>query len=57
MFGKLKWFKVYLNNKLIDEIPYSQWSKVTCADVRKSLVEHDGYDPNIVVKYRKWSSC
>jgi hypothetical protein len=43
----LHWFNVYLGGKLIDEIPVS--SKMTAESVRRSLVEHDHYDPRIRV--------
>ena len=41
---------VYLNGKLIDAIPYAKSSKETCDEVKRSLVNHDGYNPDIVVK-------
>lgn len=48
------WFKVYLGGRLIDEVPYSASAKMTAADVKRSLVEHDGYNPSIrVVRARK----
>ena len=43
-------FNVYLNGKLIDTVLYSKSSKETCNDVKRSLVNHDGYHPDIVVK-------
>jgi hypothetical protein len=43
-------FNVYLNNKLIDTVFYTKSSKETCDDVKRSLVNHDGYNPRIVVK-------
>lgn len=49
----MKWFKVYLRGKLIDEMPYSDSARVTAADVRRSLIDHDGYDSGIrVTQYR-----
>lgn len=48
--GKMVWFDVYLNDEEIDSIPYSEEADMTEEDVKKSLIYHDGYDPNIVVK-------
>lgn len=45
---KLFWYDVFLNGKEIDSIPYS--SELTEEEVKKSLVQHDGYDPEIEVK-------
>lgn len=42
-------FKVKLNGKEIDKVFYSDSAKVDKAEVYKSLVEHDGYDADIVV--------
>ena len=45
------WWSVYLNGKLIDEVPFTnQYDK---DEVRNSLVNHDGYDPNIVIKRQR----
>jgi hypothetical protein len=41
-------YDVYLNNKLIDTVFQSGPS--TPEEVKKSLINHDGYDPGIVVK-------
>ena len=47
----LTWFHVYLGNKLIDAIPVGD--KMSVEDMRRSLIEHDGYDHRIrVVKTR-----
>ena len=43
-------FNVYLNGKLIDTVFYHKSNKETCEEVKISLVNHDGYDPLIVVK-------
>ena len=44
---KMKSFNVYLNKKLIDTVfDLSTNSE----DVKKSLINHDGYNPNIEVK-------
>lgn len=52
--AKFTWYNVYLGKKLIDEIAYGSANKVDTEEIRRSLVEHDGYDPNIrVVKARK----
>ncbi len=43
-------FDVFLDDKEIDTVFYSSGDVVDEEEVKKSLVEHDGYDPNIVVK-------
>jgi hypothetical protein len=41
-------FTVYLNGKEIDTV---FWVRTATVDeVKRSLINHDGYDPNIVVK-------
>jgi hypothetical protein len=46
-------FNVYLGRKWIDKVFYSD-PRYTAAEVKRSLVEHDGYDPRIkVTKERK----
>lgn len=47
-------FDVYKNGKKIDTVFCSD--KDTAADVKKSLVDHDGYDSDIVVKKARKSS-
>jgi hypothetical protein len=42
-------YDVYLRGRLIDTVFYNIGGKETIADVKKSLVDHDGYDSNIVV--------
>lgn len=42
-------FNVYLGTKLIDTVFYGPSVKVTVDEVRKSLIDHDGYDPRIRV--------
>lgn len=50
---KIQAFKVYLGRKEIDKVFYDAKYKETIESVKRSLVEHDGYDPNIrVVKER-----
>lgn len=44
-------FDVYKDGKKIDTVYYK--GDETAADVKKSLVDHDGYDSDIVVKQRK----
>ncbi len=48
---------VYLNNKLIDTVFYDAkcdgGATVTADDVRRSLIDHDGYDARIVVQKQK----
>jgi len=41
-------FVVILNNKIIDTVFYV--GGVCEEEVRVALINHDGYDPNIVVK-------
>lgn len=43
-------FNVYLRGKKIDTVFYADNSRETPEDVRRSLVEHDCYDPAIVVR-------
>lgn len=43
-------FHVYLNGKKIDTVFYSESANAEAEDVKRSLVDHDGYDPNIEVK-------
>lgn len=47
---KTEWWNVYLNGKWIDSVSFVQGG--TREEVKKSLVEHDGYNPNITVKSR-----
>jgi len=42
------WFEVWLYGECIDEVFYTY--NMTCNEVYKSLVEHDGYDSNIEVR-------
>jgi hypothetical protein len=42
------WFEIRLNGKMIDEIPYTE-NNISEKEVYKSLVYHDGYNPNIKV--------
>jgi hypothetical protein len=41
-------FDVYLNGKLIDTVFYAK--SFTVSEVKESLINHDGYDQNIIVK-------
>lgn len=43
-------FDVYLRGKLIDTVFYPPFAKVDCADVKASLINHDGYNPAIEVR-------
>jgi hypothetical protein len=53
MFNMAK-FNVYLAGRLVDSVSYS--GNETSDDVKKSLVDHDGYNPSIkVVKARNVS--
>lgn len=44
-------FNVYLNGRLIDTV--FQSGPFTTEEVKRSLVNHDGYDPRIVVKKQR----
>lgn len=39
--------------KKIDTVFYSEGDKITAEEVKRSLVSHDGYDCNIVVRKGK----
>lgn len=43
-------FNVYLNGKLIDTVFANGY---TSEEMRRSLIDHDGYDPQIVVRQRR----
>ena len=43
-------FNVYLKGKLIDTVFYSKEYKEKVEDVKRSLINHDGYNSNIVVR-------
>jgi hypothetical protein len=45
-------FDVILNNKVIDTVFYSVSSNVDELEVKQSLINHDGYHPNIKVMKR-----
>ncbi|MFW6272831.1 MAG: hypothetical protein ACOC2U_03530 [bacterium] len=44
----IKWWNIYLDGKLIDSVPYTE----DCDKeyIQESLIKHDGYNQNIVVK-------
>lgn len=46
-------YDVYLLDKLIDTVYYGANIKVDEDEVKQSLINHDGYNPNIEVKRRK----
>lgn len=46
-------FRVSLNRRPVDKVFYSDGAKVDAEEVRKSLVDHDGYDPGITVRREK----
>jgi flagellar biosynthesis protein FlhB len=52
MNSRFDTFRVFLNKKEIDIVTYTKSQKMTCEDVKKSLVNHDGYNPEIEVKKR-----
>jgi hypothetical protein len=41
-------YDVYLNDELIDTVFYS--TNEPWIEVKRSLIDHDGYDPMIIVK-------
>jgi len=43
-------FNVYLNGKLIDTVFYSPNVSVDCDEVKRSLINHDGYNSAIQVR-------
>jgi len=43
-------FNVYLNDKLIDTVFYSENDDIDEDEVYNSLVYHDGYDPGIWIE-------
>ena len=46
-------YDVFLRGKEIDTVFYSASLNESAEDVKRSLVNHDGYDPSIVVVKRK----
>lgn len=48
-----KWWTITLNGKHIDTVQYT--GDNTAEDVKRSLVEHDGYDPEIKVTPKRWA--
>jgi hypothetical protein len=50
VLAKSQAWDVFLNGKNIDTVFYSEGAKVDADEVKRSLVDHDGYDANIVVK-------
>lgn len=46
-------YSVSLNHKHIDTVYYV--SGTTCKEVKESLINHDGYDPNINVRRQRLS--
>lgn len=44
-------WNVYLNHKKIDTVFYDK--DISKDEVKQSLIEHDGYDPNITIKRSK----
>lgn len=48
-----KSFDVFLHGKLIDTVFYSAGAKVTTDEIKRSLINHDGYSPDIVVSNRR----
>lgn len=48
--SRSKAFTVYYKGRMIDKVFYSADTKLDAADVKRSLVDHDGYNANIVVR-------
>lgn len=46
----MKAYNVYLNNVLVDTVFFVNMDS---NEVKRSLIEHDGYDSRIVVKVQK----
>lgn len=44
----MTWWNVYLNGRLIDSVTFD--SDVDEWHVLNSLINHDGYNPNIIVR-------
>jgi hypothetical protein len=51
--NRLRAFNVYLYGRLIDTIFYGASDTITADEVRRSLIDHDGYDPSIVVREQR----
>lgn len=45
----MKAFKVWLGRKHIDTVFYSDGINIDKEEVKRSLINHDGYDPSIKV--------
>lgn len=48
---RFTWWDVFLNGKKIDKVSYL--ASVSKEEVLRSLINHEGYSPNIVVKREK----
>ena len=46
---RAKAYNVYLDGRLIDTVWFTGY---TADEARRSLIDHDGYDPRIVVRER-----
>jgi hypothetical protein len=49
--NRMVFWNVYLNGRCIDSVPYTE--SCDAEYVRKSLIDHDGYDPRIKVSLAK----
>lgn len=49
----MKAFRVLLSGKEIDKVFYADNFPISVEEVKNSLVNHDGYHPNIVVVKEK----
>lgn len=50
---KMQAFDVIHNGKVIDTIFYGSGIKISADEVRKSLINHDGYPSDIKIQKRK----
>ena len=50
----MKAYNVYLNGKWINRVFWEDNSNQD--EVKKSLIEHDGYNPNITVRQKHYQS-
>ena len=46
-------YTVFLNGKNIDTVFYGNNVDTNADDVKRDLIDHDGYDPRIIVKFER----
>lgn len=49
-------YTVFLNGKNIDTVFYGNNVDTNADDVKRDLIDHDGYDPRIVVHHERMIS-